>query len=80
MEIAEAFLAPTSHASLIEEVTEPVRLAPMKDQDLGTLNVIHRLTLPHSKESGEAMSKLGAVKKMEPGSCLDLTCGSGALL
>ena len=31
--------------------------------------------LPQSKESGEAMSKLGSVKKMEPSSCLDLTCG-----
>ena len=46
------------HASLIEEVTEQVRLTPTKDEDLGTLNVI----LPQSKESGEAMSKLGSVK------------------
>ena len=29
------------------------------------------------KEPGEATSELGSVKKMEPGSCLDLTCGSG---
>ena len=68
---------PHPHASLIEEVTERVRLALTKDEDLGTLNVIHKLILPQSKESGEATSILGSVKKMEPGSCLDLTCGSG---
>ena len=70
-------LCPNPHASLIEEVTERVRLAPTKDEDLGTLNVVHKLTLPQSKESGEAMIKLGSVKKLEPGSSLDLTCGGG---
>ena len=68
---------PHPHASLIEEVTERVRLAPTKDEDLGTLNVIHKLILPQSKESGEAKSKLGSVKKLELGSCLDRTCGGG---
>ena len=68
---------PHSHASLIEEVTERVRLTPTKDEDLGTLDVIHKLILPQIKESGEATSKLGSVKKLEPGSCLDLTCGGG---
>ena len=68
---------PHPHASLIEEVTERVRLTPTKDEDLGTQNVIHKLILPQSKESGEAMSRLGSVKKLEPGSCLDLTCGGG---
>ena len=29
------------------------------------------------KESGGTTSKLGSVKKLEPGSCLDLTCGDG---
>ena len=29
------------------------------------------------RESGEATGKLGSAKKMEPGSCLDLTYGSG---
>ena len=58
---------PHPHASLIEEVTERVRLAPTKDEDLETLNVIHKLILPQSKESGEVMSKLGSVKKLEPG-------------
>ena len=65
------------YASLIEEATERVRLAPTKDEDLGTLDVIHKLILPQFKESGEATSKLGSVKKLEPGSCLDLTCGGG---
>ena len=55
-----------------------MRLSPTKDEDLGTLNVIHKLILPHSKESKETMSKLfKSVKKTEPGSCLDLTCGGG---
>ena len=66
---------PHPHASFIEEVTERVTLTPTKDEDLGTLNVIHKLILPQSKESGEAMSKLGSVRKLEPGACLDLTCG-----
>ena len=68
---------PHPHASLIDEVTERVRLTPTKDEDLGTLDVMHKLILPQSKESGEAKSKLGSVKKLEPGSCLDLTCGGG---
>ena len=67
---------PHPHASLIVEVTERVRLAPTKDEDLATLSIVHKLILPQMKESGEATSKLGSVKKMEPGSCLDLTCGS----
>ena len=55
-----------------------MRLSPTKDEDLGTLNVLHKLILPHSKESGETMSKLDkSVKKMEPVGCNDLTCGSG---
>ena len=68
---------PHSHASLIEEVAERVRLTPTKDEDLGTLDVIHKLILPHNKESDEATGKLGSVKKLEPGSCLDLTWGGG---
>ena len=63
------------HASLIEEVTVRVGLTPTKDEDLGTLDVIHKMILPQSKESGEAMNRLGSVKKLEPGSCVDLTCG-----
>ena len=68
---------PHPHASLIEEVTERVRLTPTKDEDLGTLNVIQKLILPQSKGLGEAMSKQGSVMKLEPCSCLDLTCGGG---
>ena len=60
------------HASLIEEVTERVRLTPTKDEDLGTLDVIHKLFLPQSKQSGGTTSKLGSVKKLKPGCCLDL--------
>ena len=68
---------PHPHASLIEEVTERVRLAPAEDKDLATLSIVHKLILPQVKESGEATSKLGSAKKMEPGSCPDSTCGSG---
>ena len=69
---------PHPHSSLIEEVTEQVRLSPTKDEDLGTLNVVHKLILPHGKESEETMSKLEkSAKKMEPGSCLGLMCESG---
>ena len=68
---------PHPHASLIEEVTERVRLAPPEDEDLATLGIVHKLILPQVKESGKATSKLGSAKKTEPGSCLDSTCGSG---
>ena len=68
---------PYPHASLIEEVTERVRLAPAEDEDLATLSIVHKLILPQVKESGKATSKLGSAKKMEAGSCLDSTCGSG---
>ena len=39
------FWCPHPHASLIEEVTERVRLSPTKDEDLGTLNVVLKLIL-----------------------------------
>ena len=68
---------PHPHASLVEEVTERVRLAPTEDEDLATLGIVHRLILPQVKESSETTSRLGSVKKMEPGSCLDSTCGNG---
>ena len=68
---------PHPHASLIEEVTERVRLAPAEDEDLATLSIVHKLILPQMKESSEATSKLGSLEKMEPGSCLDSTCGNG---
>ena len=68
---------PHPHASLIEEVTERVRLARAEDEDLATLSIVHRLILPQVKESSEVTSRLGSVKKMEPGSCLDSTCGNG---
>ena len=68
---------PHPHASLVEEVTERVRLAPTEDEDLATLGIVHRLILPQAKESSETTSRPGSVKKMEPGSCLDSTCGNG---
>ena len=55
-----------------------VRLSPAKDEDLGSLNVIHKLILPHQGEPEEAMSKPDkSVKKMEPGSCFDLASAGG---
>ena len=69
---------PHSQASLSEEVTERVRMSPGKDEDLGNLNVIHKLILPHRKESEGVMSKLSeSHKKLEPGNCLDLASGGG---
>ena len=40
---------PHPHASLIEEVTERVRLAPAEDKNLATLSIVHRLILPQAK-------------------------------
>ena len=71
------FWCPLPHASLIEKVTQRVRLAPIEAEDLATVSIVHKLILPQVKESGEVMSKLGSAKKMEPGSCLVSTCGSG---
>ena len=68
---------PHPHANLIEEVTERVRLAPTEDEDLATLSIVHRLILPQMKESSEVTSGTGSVKRMDPGSCLDSTCGNG---
>ena len=68
---------PHPHASLIEEIKERVRLAPTEDEDLATMSVRHKLILPQMKESREKTNKLGSARKMEPSSCLDLTCGSG---
>ena len=57
-----------------------MRLSPAKDEDLGNLNVVHKLILPHRKESEETRSKLDKlVKKMERGSCQDVECGGGEL-
>ena len=66
---------PHPHASLIEDTTERVRLAPTEDEDLAKLSVVHKLILPQMKESGEKTNSLESTKKMEPGSCLDSTCG-----
>ena len=67
---------PHPQTSLIEEITERVRLSPAKDEDLGNLNVVHKLILPHRKESEETTNKQeNPVKKMEPDSCLDLLLG-----
>ena len=62
-----------------EEVTERVRLSPGKDEDLGNLNVIHKLISPHREESKETTSEPGdePPKKMEHGTCLDLSTGDG---
>ena len=44
---------PHPHESLIEEVTERVRLAPTEDEDLATLSIVHKLILPQVRESEE---------------------------
>ena len=59
---------PHPHASLIEEITERVRLSPAKNEDLRNLNVVHKIILPQQKESEETTGKQEKlVKKMEPG-------------
>ena len=64
---------PHPQTSLIEEITERVRLSPAKDENLGNLNVVHKLILTQRKESEETMgNQEKLVKKVEPGSCLDL--------
>ena len=45
--------------------------------ELETLTSYDRLKLGQAKESGEKTNNLESAKKMEPGSCLDSTCGSG---
>ena len=47
---------PHPHASLIEEVTERVRLAPAEDEDLATLSIVQRMILPQVKESSGVTS------------------------
>ena len=54
-----------------------MRLAPTEDEDLAKLSVVHKLILLQVKKSGKKTNNLGSAKKMEPGSCLDSTCGSG---
>ena len=61
-------------ASLNEEVTERVKLSPRNDEDLGNLNVIHKLILPH-REVSKDEAKDEAPQKREPG--LDLETRDG---
>ena len=68
---------PHPHASLIEETTERVRLAPTEDEDLAKLSVLHKLISPQMQEPSEKTNNPGSAKKLEPGSCLDSTCGNG---
>ena len=60
--------------------SDPKLFSQVKNHFLGLEfidSILLELILPQVKESGEATSKLGSAKKMEPGSCLDSTCGSG---
>ena len=71
-------LCPYPQANLNEEVTEQMRLSPGKNDDLGNLNVIHKLILPHREESKEITNKSNETsKETEPGTCLDLAAGGG---
>ena len=54
---------PHPHASLIEETTERVRLAPTDDEYLAKLSVLHKLISPQTQESGEKTSKLGQQRR-----------------
>ena len=65
-------------ANLNEEVTERVRLSPGRDEDLGNLNVIHKLILPLREKSKEITKKSNETSnEMEPGTCLELGAGGG---
>ena len=69
---------PHPPTSLNKEVMEQVRLTPGKDEDLGNLNVIHKLILPHRKEFEEVKSKPNeSSKNLRPGSCITLASGGG---
>ena len=59
LEMIETLLVAHPQANLNEEITERVRLSPGKGEDLGNLNVIHKLILPHREESEETRDKSG---------------------
>ena len=77
MEIAETLLVSTSPCEPDRGSHGASETSTGGGEDLATLSIVHRLILPQAKESSEATSKLGSVKKMEPGNCLDSTCGNG---
>ena len=59
------------------EMNEKVRNLNGVIREIHRKSVVHKLILPQMKESGEKTNNLESAKKMEPGSCLDSTCGSG---
>ena len=78
MKLLRSSWCPFPQAKLNVEVTERMRLSPGKDENLGNLNVIHKLILPHREESeGTTESRVEPPKKMEPGACLDLATEDG---
>ena len=68
---------PHPQANLNEEVLERMRLSQEKDEDLGNMNVVHKLILAHREESKERTykSRDEPPKRMEPGTCLGLATG-----
>ena len=66
-----------SSSEFEQEVMERLRSSHEKDEDLGKLNVVHKLILPHREESKQTTNKSRDEprKRMEPGTCLDLTTG-----
>ena len=56
---------PHPNASLIDEVTERVRLSSTKDEDLGKLNVVHKRFLSQCKESEKIKSKSTSVPEQK---------------
>ena len=77
MEIAEALLVSTSPCEPGRGSQGASEISTGGGRRSGNIGIVHKLILPQVKESSEATSKLGSVKKMEPGSCLDSTCGNG---
>ena len=69
---------PHPQSNLNEEVPERVILSPEEDEDLGNLNGVHKLILPHREKSKEVTNKSDETsKEMEPGTCLDMAAGGG---
>ena len=77
MEIAEALLVSTSPSEPDRGSHGASEISTSGGRRSGEMSIVHRLILPQVKESSETTSRLGSVKKMEPSSCLDSTCGNG---
>ena len=77
MEIAKTLLVPTSPRKPDRGGHRASEVSTDRRRRPSNIEYSAQADLPQVRKSGEATSKLGSAKKMEPSSCLDLTCGSG---